>query len=102
MADKPAVVFEPMPSLGDADLRASFAGEAVHANKVFLSKTSGGVRLAFMEVWGEIVSPQFRTAVFLSYPDAVALRDLLNVQLDDVAKEIARVQSANEAETHGQ
>jgi hypothetical protein len=101
MTDKPEVMFEPLGKLEDDDLRAAFAGEAVLSNKVYMTKSPGGVRLAFMEVWGEAVPPQFRTGIFLSYPDAVALRDLLVRQLDDVAKELAKAGLVDEAPKHG-
>ena len=48
---------------------------------MFVTTLSAGARIAFMEQLGEKVSPQFRTAVILAYPDAVALRDLLTRQL---------------------
>lgn len=65
------------------EMRAAFSGIAVHSNKVYATNTSGGVRLAFMEMLGDTVPPQFRSAVLLSYPDALSLRDLLSRQLKD-------------------
>jgi len=70
-------------ALSEDELRAAFAGPAFHSNKIYLSITGSGARLAFMEQQGEPVPPTFRTAVVLSLPDALALRDLITRMLSE-------------------
>ena len=85
---------KPVP-VSDEDVRASFAGPAFHTNKMFLTIVQAGVRLAFMEALGDKVPPSFRTAIVLSFPDAIALRDLLTRQLKDIE---AQLQTASAVE----
>ena len=70
--------------VSDEELRASFAGPAFHSNKMFLTMTAAGARIAFMEQVGDKVPPVYRTAVLLSYLDAVSLRDLITRQLKNI------------------
>jgi hypothetical protein len=64
------------------ELRTAFDDPAVYSNKMLATNVSAGVRIAFMEQLGELVPAQVRAAVLLSFPDAIALRDLLNRQLE--------------------
>lgn len=75
-------------SVTDEEIRASFSGPAVLSNKMYLSLTGGGARIAFMEQLGDVVPPVFRTAVILSFQDAMSLRDLLARQLEGIEGEI--------------
>lgn len=64
------------------DMEIAFHGQAVFSNKMFATNTASGVRIAFCEnQLPEVATPVFRTAVLLSYPDAIALRDLISHQL---------------------
>jgi hypothetical protein len=85
-------------TVSDDELRASFNGPAVHSNKMFMTMTSSGARIAFMEALGDKVFPTFRAAVLLSFGDALALRDLLTRQLKDIEPQI----KAAEAEARAQ
>lgn len=72
---------EDRPPVSDSELRAAFAGSAVHVNKMYAVGMGQNVRLTFMEQLGDTVPPQFRAAVMMSYTDMVALRDLLSRQM---------------------
>lgn len=64
-------------------LDAAFSGPATLANKVAVSPAPGGVRLTFLEVGIDgITPPAFRAAVFLQYSDLAALADLMRTTLD--------------------
>lgn len=63
--------------VSDDEIRAAFSGPAFHANKIYLTLTKAGARMAFMEQQGTAVPPQFRTAAIMSMEDAVALKNLL-------------------------
>lgn len=68
----------------DDELNAAFSGPAYHANKIYLTLTTAGVRLAFMEQQGSAVFPQFRTAAILSIQDAISLKNLLVRRLESI------------------
>jgi hypothetical protein len=68
-------------SVSEADLRAAFSGPAISSNKIFVTRTVGGIRIAFTEQYVATYAPEFRTAVMLSFEDAMQLRDLLINQL---------------------
>jgi hypothetical protein len=72
----------------DEELRGSFAGPAFNSNKFYATNLETGVRLAFAEQLGSKVPTQFRTAVILSYRDAIGLRDLLARQLATIEPQI--------------
>ena len=71
-------------SVPDEELRGAFSGAAVRSNKIYLSITDSGVRIAFMEQHGNAVPPIFRSAVILSFADAFSLRDLIARQLAQI------------------
>lgn len=86
----------------EEEVRATFNGAAVHSNRMFLTKTGAGVRLSFMEQMGELVPPQFRAAVIISYQDALELRDLISRQLQDIEGDLKDfVKSTEKAGSHG-
>lgn len=72
------------PPVSDEELRVSFAGPAFHANKMYVSLMGAGFRITFTEQYGDVVPPVFRTAVILSIPDSLALRDVLIRQLEKI------------------
>lgn len=87
MVEKTAAEIEfPISSSTSGEIAVAYAGPAVLANKFIALNTNSGVRLSFCETVGpgnqDVV---YRLAVAISYPDAVALRDLLNHQLKSVA-----------------
>lgn len=77
------------PGISDAELRTAFAGPAVAANRIYITTTSLGLRIAFAEQNGEKVAPAFRTAIVLSFQDAISMKDLLTRLLADVERQIA-------------
>lgn len=81
------------PKITDNNLSSTFDGPALHTNKIFMSNFAGGTRLTFMEQMGDQIPPTYRTAVFLSYPDAIELRDLLARQLQEVESHIDQAMS---------
>jgi hypothetical protein len=114
--DDPNVTIDPgvRRITSEEELRASFSGPAFNSNRFYSSTVSAGLRIAFMKQHGKAVSPIFRTAVLLSFPDAIALRNLLIRQLKDVEpllKEAeaeaaveakAAVPTKNEVKDHGE
>lgn len=106
MADKVSAELDKRPKseILDGELLESFSGPAVLANRIFLTITGSGARLSFMEQHGDKVPPQFRTAVILSFEDALALRDLLERQLKDIEKSIkaAKADAQANADNAGQ
>jgi hypothetical protein len=69
------------PQFTDADAEAVNSGPAIFSNKMFATVAPQGLRLTFAETNIATQLPQFRAAVFLSFPDAAALMDLLERQL---------------------
>ena len=59
------------------ELDQAFGGPAPYANKVYVTVSNFGVRLAFIET-GSAGKDYFRTGVYLDAPDAENLKDLLN------------------------
>ena len=97
MAEKNEPTDKERPRVSDDELRAAFAGPAFHSNKIYLSMMQGGARVAFMEQQGAAVSPTFRTAVLLSYPDVLALRDLITRLLSEIEPQIKEAEKAQKA-----
>ena len=62
----------------------AFVGPAAHSNRFYIIVQPSGLRIAFMEAFKPMVEPVFRSAVLMSYEDALALRDLLTRQLATV------------------
>jgi hypothetical protein len=69
--------------VSDEELRESFTLPAINSNRMLATNLPSGLRVAFMEQYGAQVPARLRAAVILSYPDAVALRNLLSRQLKD-------------------
>ncbi len=87
-----------LPRVTDEGIRASFSGPAVRSNKIYLSLTpDGGARIAFLEQHGDVVPPIFRTAVILSFRDALSLRDLIARQLGQIEGLEEAMKAAEEA-----
>ena len=63
-----------------ADMKEMLSGPALYANRMYASNLALGMRVTFLEA-GENEPDRYRTAVFLTWPDAIALRDLLTAQL---------------------
>lgn len=62
------------------DMQEMLDGPAFYANRMYASNVPLGMRLTFLEA-AEGGPDHFRTAIFLTVPDVLALRDLLNQQL---------------------
>ena len=75
-------------NITDEDLVASFSGPAVLSNKIVLTKTPSGVRLAFLEMQVGKMPPSFRAGVILGYENAIALKDLLILHLKEIEVQI--------------
>jgi hypothetical protein len=63
-----------------------FSGPAPVINRMHVNNLQAGMRLTFSEQYSDVVPPVFRAAVFLSYDDAEALRNLLDRQLSTLQK----------------
>ncbi len=81
MANDPQEPLKPNPPVNSDEIAAIFSGPAVHSNKMFATLTGTGLRIAFMEQYDPAKPPLFRVAAVISYPDAIALRDLLTRQV---------------------
>ncbi|WP_137150453.1 hypothetical protein [Devosia sp. FKR38] len=68
------------------DVKAAYSGPAHAVNRFISIPTGIGFRVAFLEFFDEAYSPEFRSAIFLSYPDMVSLRDLLTAQIERTEK----------------
>ena len=65
------------------EMATLLSGPAIYSNKIYVSLSTVGIRITFAEQQ-EGGPPHYRTAAFLSYPDAIALKDLLIRQLSNV------------------
>lgn len=68
--------------LSEEELHEAISGAAIFSNKLYVSTQPMGVRIAFCEQREDIDALHFRTAVYLSIPDAMSLRDILTKHLD--------------------
>jgi len=93
VADGAAQSRQPVP---EEELRMSFSGPAVHANKMYVTVMESGVRLTFAETRGLEVPPVFRSAVFLSFSEALSLRDLLSRQLSGFEMAMEEIQKSEQ------
>lgn len=80
-----------------SEIRASFDGQAMHSDRFMVTTHSSGVRIGFLEKDPTAALPRFRTAVLLSYQDAIELSALLRTMLVEVEKQLekAKTLSAN-------
>ena len=72
------------PPITDMDTAIINSGPAFFSNKMYATMTPQGMRLTFAELNLASPTPAFRAAVFLSFPDAAALADLLQRQLSQI------------------
>ena len=79
--------------VSDADLRISFDGPAILANRFFVTLGPSGVRIAFAEQTtnGETF---FRSATILSVQDAIGLHRLLREMLQEIERQFDEAQGA--------
>lgn len=87
--------------VSEAEMRVAFSGPAPGANKFYVSLGSPGVRIAFCEQIPDTEEVSFRVAVTLHPSDAIRLRDVLQVVLQDIEKLLVKNQKASAGEnTH--
>jgi len=77
---------EPENPTAEEEYEAAFENPAIYCNRMFLRTSPSGIRLSFGEQSSPDKKAWFRTSVFLTILDAIALRDLLQSQLDHVKK----------------
>ncbi len=73
--------------LSEEELEVSYSGPALATNRFFVAIGVRGMRLAFAEQHSSDMKPKFRTAIIMSIPHALELRDLLNNMLKNVTVE---------------
>ncbi len=78
-----------------ADVNAAFSGPAYLANQFIVARAPGGVRIAFCEQESIDATPRFRSAVYLSFLDGIALYRMLQEAL----REHEKIMSQFEAES---
>lgn len=61
----------------ERELEIAFSGPAVFANRFWVTFDANTARISFMERSATGAEQHFRTAVAMSLPDLVSLRDLL-------------------------
>lgn len=71
-----------------SEIRAAFEGPAVYADRFIVTTNQAGLRIGFMETDNRGSPAHFRTAVILSYPDAIELSKLIRSLLTDIEKQI--------------
>lgn len=76
-------------AISDEELRVAFAGPAILANRILVTKTSAGLRMAFLEKLPDKVPSAYRTAVVVGYQDAISLKELLIQQLKEIEDQLA-------------
>ncbi len=69
------------------ELRVAFNGPAVLANKVFVTPTTAGARIAFIEK-SSAEAGEFRAAVVLPYDQVEALVEILKKMLGEYVRKI--------------
>lgn len=70
--------FTPIP---DKELDQVYSLPAISTNRIIATNFSNGMRLTFGEIGVGRTEATYRTAVFLSFEDAVSLADLINRQI---------------------
>ncbi len=81
------------------DVEEAFTAAAPHADRFIITTHNAGIRMAFLESPGPDSPIKFRTAVLLSYQNALELRDLLTEMLKPVESRI--VEAAGHASGTG-
>jgi hypothetical protein len=71
-------------SVSNTELSVAFSGPAVASNRFFVTLGPVAVRIAFCEQNGPEIGPNFRTAVSLPIPEALALMELLQRLLQPI------------------
>ncbi|MCI0564218.1 MAG: hypothetical protein MN733_37560 [Nitrososphaera sp.] len=88
--------------LNEEELKIAFEGPAILANRCLLTLGNDGVRIAFTEQDRD-KQLHFRSAVLLSIPQAISLKNTLTNLLREVEEQIAAVEAtAKSAEPAGQ
>lgn len=72
------------PAVTDAETGIINGGPAYFSNKIYATMMPQGMRVTFAELNPASPIPAFRSAVFLSFQDAVALADLLQRQIAQI------------------
>lgn len=91
------------PPAIEPDQKVTLEGPALSANRFFIQLMPNGVRVAFSERAAEGLDFQFRTAVLISYQDAIELKNLLLKLLAPIEEQIdqRKKEMQNRRETDG-
>jgi hypothetical protein len=76
----------PVQPVSKEEMAEAFSGPAAIANKVYVTITPAGVRLAFAEGNPDIARPMFRSAVLLPFADAMSFSQVLASMLETNVK----------------
>ena len=74
------------------DVNAAFSGPAHLANQVIVARGSAGVRISFCEQDSPETTPRFRSAVFLSFEDGIALYRMLQEALRETEAALSELE----------
>ena len=83
-------------SVSQDELKLAFAAPAVFSNKIYVTVNPLGVRLTFCELREDVDFLAPRAGVYLPLSDAMALRDLLNAQLENIKLEMVQLDGNDE------
>ena len=78
-----------MIDLEKSELDEALRAPAVYANRFIVEFNSAGIKVVFLEKRAENSEVNFRSAVLVSYVDAVALKELLTTMLAPIEGQIA-------------
>jgi hypothetical protein len=81
--------------VSEDELQIAFSGPAIASNKVYVTLSPGGIRIAFTEQRTSAAQPSFRSAVMMNFQDAIALRNLLSQILANVEPELEKAIAAS-------
>ena len=84
------------------DVDAAFSGPAHLANQFIVARGPAGVRIAFCEQESNETTPRFRSAVFLSFWDGIALYRMLQEALREPEEALNQLEAgvAEDSEAH--
>ena len=81
----------------EEEMEMALSGPAIYSNKVLINAGAGGVKLTFAETQAEGKKSYFRSAVMLSYQDAINLWKVLREQLKIPEEQIEKAKEAESA-----
>lgn len=76
--------------ISDTELGKAFEGSALFSNRFYVTPTAHGFRIAFCEASPPVQTPHFRCAVIIGLDDALALKAVLEDQIEAMMRQIGQ------------